>query len=109
MILSIWIILTVIVSFGLFFFYKKNKFKLKPPEVNSNNKETQYGLTNIDKMLGNVTKKEKIPINKKLENPISSDDNENREESISKEKEKHSFDFKTGFITSILLEKKENL
>jgi len=107
MTISIWIIFILIVGVGFWFYYKKNKPKLKNTSVNTEKKQTKYTLTNIDQMLNHVTQKENEVL--KLKSDIDNSAEKQEEEKVqeSKQQEKSTFDFKNGIIASMILKKKD--
>ncbi|MCF6366891.1 MAG: hypothetical protein L3J35_11880 [Bacteroidales bacterium] len=108
MIISIWIIFIVIAGTAFWFYYKKNKHKLKnAPKTKSKKNSTDYTLFDIDEMLKNITKK-------KIENPqniVSIDFAKNEKDEVSQNEKtkKQPIDFKNEIVSSIILKKKENL
>jgi len=107
MIISIWIILTIILGFFAYFYYKKNKFKLSKPKT-SQKVEEKYKLFDSEKLLNNVTEKatKKQEININEEAILANNQEEVVKEIIPENKKNNKINFKDGVIASILLEKK---
>ncbi len=111
MTISIWIIFVLIAGAGFWFYYKKNRYRLKETSVKSIKNKTNYTLTNIDQMLNHVTQKEnnKGDLSLKVDADNSGEKDKEKEIPESKQKEKSSIDFKNGIIASIILKKKDDL
>jgi len=111
MTISIWIIFALIAGAGFWFYYKKNRFRLKKTPVKSKKKDTNYTLTNIGQMLNHVTQKESIEgdLDLKDDRSIATENQKEEKVSDSKQQEKSPFDFKNEIITSVILKKKDKL
>ncbi len=111
MTISIWIIFILIAGVGFWFYYKKNRFRLKETPVKSTKRQTNYTLTNIDQMLNHVTQKEGIEDSAALNADIDIlEENQNEEQvSESEQKKNAEFDIKSGIIASIILKKKDGI
>lgn len=109
MILSIWLILIFIAGVGFWFYYKKNKYKLKSTKVPGLKNQKKYSLTDLDQMLNHVTQKErdKESLSSKLDVEISENKKENNKVQNSKLQEESTIDFKNEIITSLILKKKD--
>jgi len=111
MTISIWIIFVLITGAGFWFYYKKNRYRLKETPVESKKNKTNYTLTNIDQMLNHITQKENNKDDLKLKVDADNSDEKDKEKEIpdSKQKEKLQIDIKSGIIASIILKKKDDL
>ena len=111
MTISIWIIFVLIAGVGFWFYYKKNRYKLKETPVKRTKNKTNYTLTDIDQMLNHITQKENnkddLILNVDTDNTDVKDDEKEIPEL--KKKEKSSIDIKNGIIASIILKKKDDL
>lgn len=107
MTISIWIIGGIILSVGLWFYYKKNKHKERKPEIKIDDKKNKKKFTEIDKMLSHVT------ANKNEENQSSDfeknaiDNNETKTNNSGIKEENTEIDIKEKVIGSIILERKK--
>ncbi len=109
MILSIWLIFILIAGVGFWFYYKKNKSKLKSTKVPDLKRQEKYSLTDLDQMLNHVTQKENDNegLNTKVDVEISEEKKEKEKVQVSKLQEKSTIDFKNGIIASVILKKKD--
>lgn len=107
MTISIWIIAGIILSVGLWYYYKKNKHKERKPEIKFEDKKNKKKFTEIDKMLSHVT------ANKNEENPSGGfekntiDNNETKTNNSGIKEKNTEIDIKEKVIGSIILERKK--
>ncbi len=111
MTISIWIIFVLIAGVGFWFYYKKNRYRLKETPVKSIKNKTNYTLTNIDQMLNHVTQKENNKDDLDMKVNIDKPEEKQKEEQINKPQTqgKSPIDIKSGIIASIILKKKDDL
>ena len=102
MTISIWIIFSIILAIGLWFYYKKKKIIIHKPDRPKEKSNKKYSFSNIDKMLENITATE---ISNEEKNEIESD--LENEDDMEKDHTKKPFDVKKGVIDSIFLERKK--
>ena len=101
MIISIWIILALILALGFLFYFKKKKELIQKPEKPKEKPDNIYSLSDINKMLDNITVKETS------EEEIKENESQNMEENIVKEQIKKPFDDKKRIIDSIILKRRK--